>query len=255
MGTQAISDPDDHDAPGEATLALLYGKGARPSAARLSAIAASSEAFALVFEPPPAEGWVEALITGLSFEVAGLAPTSAATAPEIAHAVGFDREPRWDRVEPVFVRAGPHLAGGESMLPVVRASLALACALAEASGPEAVAWLPARAAMPPRAFVEIARDWLAGGPFPALGLTALAADPGGALASEGLAFFIGQEIRIGAEVAASPGDRAKLAVRLIDRLIEEGPLATQARWSGLRGEALVATPSPDGATVSVQPAR
>ena len=254
MGTQTISERGHHDEPGATLLAVLFAKGARPTAADVAKLAVGSGTFAVVFEPPPDEGWVEALITGLSFEIAGLAPSPAARVPAIAHAYGFAAAPRWDALEPVLVRAGPHLAGGEAMLPVVRASVAVAAALAGAAGAQAVAWLPARVAMSPEHFTQASRAWLSGGAFPALGLTALTPGEDGALASEGLGFFIGQELRVEESAAGSPGDRAKLAVRLIDRLVRDGAIVSPTALTGPIGEALAATPSPDGAQLTVRAA-
>ena len=254
MGAQTISDRGHHDQPGAALLAVLFAKGARPTAANVAKLAAGSGTFAIVFEASPDEGWVEALIAGLSFELAGLAPSPAAAVAEILHSYGFAAAPQWGALEPVLVRAGPHLAGGEAMLPVVRASVAVAAALAAGAGAQAVVWLPARIAMSPGHFAQASQAWLSGGAFPALGLTALAPHEDGSVASEGLEFFIGQELRVDATVAGSPGDRAKLAVRLIDRLIRDGAIGSPTALTGPNGEALLATPSPDGAQLTVRAA-
>lgn len=205
----------------------------------------------MIFEPPADEGWVEALITGLSFDLAGLSPKAPDPMPELAHEFGFDARCDATQWDPVYLRPGPHLAGGENMLPVVRAAVALAGAVAADSGAQAVAWLPARTVMSPGYFAEATRDWLARGPFPGLGLTALAQGADGALTSEGLTFFVGQEIRVAADAGATPGARAKLALRLIDRLVESGALTTAIPLTGPDGEALVATPSSDGAVVTL----
>ncbi|HYD07696.1 MAG TPA: hypothetical protein VEC60_18310, partial [Reyranella sp.] len=107
----------------------------------------------------------------------------------------------------------------------------------------------------PAFFAEMTRGWLSGGPFPALGLAALAVAQDGTVASEGLAFFIGQEVAIQSDAAASPNDLAKRAVRLIDRMVEAGPIGKPTRLTGPTGETLLATPSADGGVLSVSPAK
>ena len=251
MGTQAITAQDNLDAPAKALIALLYAAGARPSADELSRIAEASNAFTVVFEGSPHEGWAEALVTGLSFDIVGLSPAKPVPAPGIAHHIGVE-EATLSGLEAIAVRPGPHLAGGENMLPVVRAALGLAKALAGKTRAEAIVWLPARSAMRPRLFATTVDEWLSGGAFPGIGLTALMPDAEGGVTSEGLAFFIGQEIAIAPAAGISAADNAKLAARLIHELVDRGPLSTATRLSGISGEPLLAEPSADGRTVLIR---
>ena len=137
------------------------------------------------------------------------------------------------------------------MLPVVRGCVALAAALASATGAAAVVWIPARTAMTTAYFAASIGDWLGGGAFPALGLTALV-PTGTGLISEGLGFFTGQELETcGADLAYA----ARMAVRMVHMLVDHGPLVAPARLPGPDGEAVLAEPSGDGRTVriSLQP--
>ena len=205
----------------------------------------------MVFEGAPDEGWVEALVTGLSFDVVGLAPAEPMPVPEAVHRIGLEAA-SLEGLEAIAIRPGPHLAGGENMLPVVRAALALAKAIAGDGGAQAVVWLPARTAMRPLLFAAMVEEWLSGGAFPSIGLTALIADAEGGVTSEGLAFFIGQEIAVAPAPGASAADNAKLAARLIHELVDRGPLSAPTPRSGIGGEPLLAEPSADCRTVVIR---
>ena len=251
MGTQAITAQDNLDAPAQTLIALLFAAGARLSAGDVSRIAQSSDAFSVVFEGAPNEGWAEALVTGLSFDVAGLTPAEPMPVPDVANRVGIEAA-ALEGLEAIAIRPGPHLAGGENMLPVVRAALTLAKALAEQGEAQAVVWLPARTAMRPSLFAAMVEEWLSGGAFPAIGLTALIADAEGGVTSEGLGFFIGQEIAVVPASGVSAADTAKLAARLVHELIDRGPLSSPTQFSGISGGPVLAEPSADGRTLVVR---
>jgi hypothetical protein len=69
--------------------------------------------------------------------------------------------------------------------------------------------------------------------FSAIGLTALIPDAQGGVNSEGLAFFIDQEIAVAPAEGVSAADNAKLAARLIHELVDGGALSTPTRLSGI----------------------
>ena len=233
-------------------LAVLYAPGQRPSLVDVRRAGEASGAFAISHDPssengPPgdAAGWAELLITGLTFDIAGLSPGECEAVPPIAHRFGLARDWQGDALEAVLVRPGAHLAGAAAMLPVVRACVALGAALAGRTGAAAVVWMPADSAMAPDYFAATIADWLGGGAFPALGLTALVAGASG-VTSEGLAFFTGQEIEVcGSDLAAA----GRIAVRMVHTLVEHGPLAAPTRLTGPDGESLLAEPSGDGSRV------
>lgn len=228
-------------------LAVLYERGQRPSLDAVRKAAAASGAFGLSHDPGVDAGWAEALVTGLTFDLCGLAPGAGEAVPPIAHRFGLARYWRGEALEAVLVNPGAHLAGAAAMLPVVRACVALGAALAKHTGAAAVVWIPARSAMTPDYFAATVTDWQGGGAFPALGLTALVAD-GSGMTSEGLAFFTGQEIEVCASDLAQAG---RIAVRLIHGLTAHGPLLVPTDLTGPDGEALLAQPSADGCKVRV----
>lgn len=232
-------------------LALLYAAGGRPSAEDVRRAGETSGAFALTFDPEKGPEWAEVLITGLAFELGGLAPGAAEPLPPVAHRFGLADARSNDVLEAVVLRPGAHLAGAAAMLPVVRACTALALALAEQSDAVTVAWIPARSAMGADYFGAVIADWLGGGAFPAPGLTALIPNAAG-IASEGLAFFTGQELQVVADPAADRRRLGRIAVRLVDLLVQNGPLIAPAALTGPEGESLLAEPADAGHIVRVR---
>lgn len=243
-------------------LAVLYAPGQRPSIDAVRLAGEASDAFALSFDPRDrvsgdgdhgdhnqgaSTGWAELLITGMTFDVAGLAPGPAETMPSIAHRYGLVDNFSVAGLEAVLVQPGAHLAGAAAMLPVVRGCVALGAALATQTGAAAVVWIPARTVMAPDYFAATIGDWLSGGAFPALGLTSLV--PGGAgITSEGLAFFTGQELEVAGNDLAHTG---RVAVRMVHTLVGHGRLAAPTPLAGPEGEPLQAEPSDDGKWVRV----
>lgn len=240
---------EDLPVPEPAVLAVLYPSGGRPSLGDVRRIGSESGAFAVTFDPGSDSAWAELLITGLTFEVYGLAPGQAETKPEVAHRFGLADDWSNEPMEAVVLRPGAHLAGAGAMLPVVRGGVALAAALADGTAASAVVWIPARSAMAPAYFAATVDDWLGGGAFPALGLTALAPSALG-VASEGLAFFIGQELEVHGKDVRHSG---RIAVRMIHALTGQGPLTAPTEFIGPEGEPLLAKPVSDGTRIRVGP--
>ncbi|MFD2136398.1 hypothetical protein ACFSLT_16960 [Novosphingobium resinovorum] len=107
----------------------------------------------------------------------------------------------------------------------------------------AVGWAPAQTWMEPRYFCRSVLNWLGGGAFPALGLTALLQAEDGSLASRGLAHFTGQEVQLEGRRGEAAADTVKLAVRVIDQLVRRGaswnpcgstPVGRRCCWSRRR---------------------
>ncbi len=220
-------------AGGRAVATLLFAPGTRPDADALAGLAQAEHAFAVSHRPAGAASWVELLRDGLTFDLTGLAPKEgAATALanlRVGLPAGFDAS----AYETLLLAPGPHLAGAESLLPVVQVAASLLLALATLPGLAAIGWLPAGNLVSPRWFIDAVRPWLDGGPFPALALAGLQRGED-RVTSVGLAFFIGQEFTLhtGGE---RPGEQhARAAVRLADWLIAHGRV-TQAQAVDLPG--------------------
>ena len=91
--------------------------------------------------------------------------------------------------------------------------------------------------MTPDYFRRTVGAWLDGGAFPALGLTALSRSPQGAMRSVGLNFFLGHELELAPLAGESAADTARMAVRLIHDLVENGTY-TPGDHRGPQGEIL-----------------
>ena len=233
---------------------MLFAPGARPGRDALRALADGVGGFSITFDPAAESGasadageageaWLELLASGLTFDLTGLSPGPAAALPPARHAFGLAGDLAEQNLEAITLRPGPHLAGGEAMVPVIRCLAWLAARLATLPGAQAVAWHPARCWSAPQPFRAGVQRWVEGGPFPGLSLAALAQGPDGALQSEGLALFVGQELRIEPELAENPAAGAKLALRLAHWLVESGPLTDPQPLAGPEGERLRLEPS------------
>ena len=209
----------------EPLAALLFGDKRRPAAERIAALAAETDAFALINAAHAQHGAAELLRDGLTFDVAGLAPAVAFAPPEAVHRVALPADFSPAGCEAVRFMAGPHLAGAENLLPVLRIAATILRHLSQLEGLEAIVWRPARIIMTPAWFAEAVGIWLAGGPFPALALTALARTEQ-TLASEGLDFLIGQEFTLWAKDGAPGREDSRIAVRLTDWLFAHGRVDT-----------------------------
>jgi len=210
---------------GDAAPAALAAHGpGRPDAGAIGAAAAASGSalqFAISHQPSQHPYWVELLALGLTFDLRGLAPGVPAQVASPVHAFGL---PEADAAtfEPIVLRPGPHLASAGALLPVVRTMAALGCELAGLPGLRGIGWEPAGSIMAPEYFRRTVGAWLDGGAFPALGFTALTRSPGGTMRSVGLGFFLGHELELAPLAGESPADAARLAVRLIHDLVENG---------------------------------
>lgn len=207
---------------------------------------------AIVHRPAEAEGWLELLASGLSFDLTGLAPAGPAQTAAGRHWFGLGSDLDLAALEAVALAPGPHIAAGGALLPIVRVMAGLAAALARTLGPQAVVWHPAASVMEPVYFGRIVEGWLAGGAFPALGLTAVTKTPGGAAATEGLAFFCGQEIELAPKRGEAFSETAKLAARIADAIVRQGSIEQSGPLAGPGGRLLVADVSADGRRVAIR---
>lgn len=235
-------------------MSLLFVAGKRPAAndlIRLAEAPPAAPGFGIAHAPPAAEGWIELLSLGLSFDCLGLSPAKPHPLPLRTQLFGLEPSDVDRKLEAIELVPGPHLAGGERLMPLVRGMVGLGAQLATLEGVVGVCWRPAGSWMEPEYFRRIADEWLRGGAFPALGLTSLQRSEDGVMTSRGLAYLTGQELRLRPKAGASAAETARLAVRLIDELVYSGPLRERAQYSGPQGEDLVAVPDEEGEVVVV----
>lgn len=201
---------------------------------------------------PDKQLWIELLREGLTFDLSGLKPGPQSEFPQLEHRFDLPDLPTQDTHEALAFLPGPHLVSGGSSQPVVRAMLALACDLIlHFDDLAAIGWGPSRSAIGRRFFESVISAWLDGGSFPALGLTAFAQSADGALESEGLAFWTGQELRIEPPLSADKVFATRLGIRLVNQLVLTGEIDTDERIIAPDGTRLVLRPSRNRALISV----
>ena len=196
---------------------------------------------------------LEIVRAGLTFDLIGFDPSDAPPVPRFEHLFDVPASVNRSNVRALYLVAGPHIAAVRRSLPVVRAQAAIAARLADAlDGVQAVVWTPADSATGASTFAKLVRGWLAGGPFPALGMAAFREESGGDLASIGLSYLTGQELRLSASLRRQRDDATRLAMRLVNFLVEAGRIDEKETVTGPDGEALRLVPSEDGRTVHVR---
>lgn len=247
-----------------AELHLLFAKGKRPDRHAIKAFAGRLPIVSVSHDPVPGDTphdeavwpgqlqWLELLRDGLTFDLSGLAPGPASVFPDFAHRFDLPALPSPDEYEVMVLRPGPHLVEGSASLPVMRELLGLGCDIVrQFADVLAVGWSPAGSAIGRRFFESVISAWLDGGPFPALGLTAFAETPDGAIESVGLAFWIGQELRIEPPISADRVAATRLGIRLVNHLVLAGGPVEDDRIVAPDGSRLVLRASRSRALISV----
>lgn len=217
-------DPSDQSSASAPLAAILYDAGSVPNAESLAGAAQRDGGFAVTHMPPGAEGWAEVLRDGLTFDVRGLSGGPIAAFDGVELLLGVQRSDI-EGSSALLLFPGPHLAGAEHLLPVIRVACALLVTLARIASPRAICWNPAKSAVSPAMFEQAVLPWLDGGPFPALALVSLRLDAEGMLVSEGLKFLIGQEFQLADELGRGREHLSRVAIRLIDWLVAHGPVS------------------------------
>lgn len=257
MGT-AILEVQDIELDGLMSAAsLVFKSGTLPGREAVRTLAARDREFAVSLEPELSGdtdergNWLELVINGLTFDLSGLAPGATGELPEMRHTFGLPPEIRDQDLQAITLVPGPHLAGGRRLLPVLRSHAMLTARLAQLPGVEAVAWHAARCWSAPDYFRTSVMRWIEGGAFPGLGLAALMPAEDGGIASEGLALFTGQELELQPELCVERAEAARIALRLMHWLVENGPLSAVETLTAPSGENLRLEPSPDRRIIKV----
>ncbi len=258
---------------------LLFEHGVRPGKSAIKEFANSNSGVALSHDPSATKlhlvgkdggdgdrplddirqaggsdaGWVELLFSGLTFELHGLGSSSCVTLPPVVNAFDFASIDDAQGLEATVLTVGEHLAGGGQSLPVVKGMMELACRLVRHfDDVRAVVWPPSQSVIGRRFFESTVTAWLDGGAFPAIGLTAFEQTDDGALKSQGLAYFIGQEILIELPLSADLVTATRLGVRLVNQLVLTGGVSTAEQVIAPAGLRLILEPSENSKIVSVR---
>ena len=232
---------------------LLFLADGRPDAPAIRALAKENGQFSISIDPEDdgPTNWLELLANGLTFDVSGLSPGPAESVSTSGQRFGLDRDFSAEGLESIAITPGPHLVGGGAMVPIVRCMAWLAAQLVELPSVQAVVWSPANTTCSPEYFRESVMRWISGGPFPGLGLTGLVPQADGSLLSEGLALFTGQELRVAADLAQDRSEGAKIALRMIHWLVENGRVRERLSLTGPSGETLLLEPDDNLGIVKV----
>lgn len=188
--------------------------------------------------------WLELLTDGMTFDLGGVAPGPGHAAADLRNRYEVPPDFGDSPGEALSLVPGPHLAGGRALIPVVRTQARIGAELVRRfPGIAAVGWSPARTLVGRDFYLSTTEAWLAGGPFPALGLTAFRQMLGGAIQSEGLAFFTGQELHFDNAQFPDPAAAVRLGLRLVNELVGTGPLAEPLPLSVQEGASVLLKPS------------
>lgn len=234
---------------------LLFAAGRRPRVTDIQALSVSRGQFAVTLEcsdPAEEDQWAELLANGLTFDMSGLEPGRKCKPPErTSQHFGYEQEFDADACEGVLLAPGPHLISGGPMVPVLRCLAWLAAELADLPDLRGIAWPAASSVCEPQYFREVVSRWLGGGAFPGFGLTSLVSQPDGALRSQGLALFTGQELLLDSDLALDKSQGAKVALRLLHWMVENGKIEETMSVTGPSGDTLILEPQPEQGIVSV----
>lgn len=239
---------------------LLFDRGTRPTADGLQIALSTMLDVSISHRPDPAEiarsglDWLELIQWGMTFDLSGFAPGRSVDAPEICYRYSCPADLEARDMDALALIAGPHIAGGANTLPVLRAMLDMVSRLADAlPGVRAISWGPARTAIAVSLFARSVKDWLDGGPFPALGMVGFSAQTDGSLKSEGLNFLVGRELVIDAAIATDRVAATRLGARVVHELVSAGMFDSVEELATVEGQIVRLIKSSDGLTIRVIP--
>lgn len=152
---------DLHHLEGQATLpavSLLFAAGERPRVRAVAALVEGGAGFSIGLTAPGGlAGSLELVASGLTFDLAGLAPEQEAALPP-----GFETQ----ALEAIVLRPGPHLGGAAGMTSVWRTFASVAAQLTVLPGVRVVVWHPSDVSGTPEDFREAVAGWRDDGPVP-----------------------------------------------------------------------------------------
>ncbi|RDS77912.1 hypothetical protein DL238_10095 [Alteriqipengyuania lutimaris] len=188
---------------------------------------------------------------GLSFDLLGLAPGAPVPVPQMGADVVAQASVLPSRTEASVLRPGPHIAAGTGDLTILREWFGLAHGLALSFDGSVLCWAPGAVILGVKRFGDCLDAWDARGDVPVALLASFRRTLDGALQSQGLAFFTGQEFRI--EPQLIRGDEDALARLLFRHLFYAGRQEESGQLAAPDGVALRLEPSENRRFVRVWP--
>lgn len=196
--------------------------------------------------------WLELQSGGLTYDLSGLAPGEPICLPQVDNWLGVPETERAERLRCVGLALGPHVRGGQGVVPVLRGLLGIAAKLsahfAECRG---ACWAASGTFTSREVFIDLVEHWLGGGAFPAQLFATFSQGTEGALESRGLAYFTGQEIRIEARSTADREQAIMLGLRIVGQLAYRGPVLESEQSMTPDGTPVQLEPSKDGKIIRV----
>lgn len=228
-------------------LHLLFAPGERPTLAMLEAALGQHSALTiccpLASDDARGTAGAELQSGSLTFDLTGLAEGPAAEPPIWRYMLGCGQEDGLADHESIVLRLGPHVAAGQTVLPIVRGWMECGQLLAGALPQcRAVVWPPAMLAVGVDAFRASIRQWIERGIFPTRSLIAFNPSLDGGFQSIGLAHFTGQELHLEPPLPSNPEEAEPVAAILAGHLALAGKL-----------EEVDAVTAPDGCRISLEP--
>jgi len=222
-------------------LLILFPFDRRPGARQVSAACAGSDFV-------DSDG-VSLQRSGLVFDLVGLSPGPAIPVPDMQPRDG--EHLMSSRVHAVSLRLGPHIAAGKRSVAVLREWFALAQGIADQLEGVTICWVPGEVAIPTEKLAPHLAEWDARGQVPVGLLATFRRTLDGAIQSQGLEYFTGQEFRI--EPPLVGGDQEPLARLLFAHLFFAGTQEETGQLTAPDGHALRLEPSANGRYVRVWP--
>ncbi len=144
---------------------------------------------------------------------------------------------------------GDNVKGGETIAPIIKALLAVARILGEASQATYMAWQPAMIVSSFGYFAETVKNYEDGGAFPVLSLVNFDADEDGVMTTKGLAFLSTQELEFSFS-NSSLAYMTRRLVRITNDIAINGPIIGKILVQGLdNGEFIELSPTALGTKV------
>lgn len=233
-------------------LLILFHRNPRPTLEQVRDACDGADIIDAAPQPlaDPSRGVVELRRSGLTFDLAGLAPGPAVPIPDLGGAE-LDDAIAQEGTRALSLRVGPHIAAGRRTLAILRAWFTLAQGVGQRLGAEGVCWVPGGVVIGMEGLTRQIDSWEARGDVPVNLLASFRSTIDGALQSHGLHTFTGQELRIEPPLAQAEGNA--LARLLFTHLFYAGKQTQSGQLTAPDGHPLRIEPSADGRYVRVTP--